>query len=136
MRKALFLGIALLPGTTLANEHQFDLECVGEQKVYRAPAMRTEPFAATYHIDLAKSEYCINTCEGISEFHAIDSLRITLIDVDVGRGTLSPVRDKRVLDRRTGELSIEYLNGITLERLIVAAQCRRMPFTPFPETQF
>jgi hypothetical protein len=135
MKMLVLLGI-LVPGAAFASPSKFDLECSGQQQVYRAPKMVTEPFKATYHIDLDKSEYCIDSCVQISKLQDVDSLEITLVDFDRGRGSLAPVRDKRVLDRRTGDLSINYLNGGTLERLDVSAACRTLPFTPFPETRF
>jgi hypothetical protein len=134
--KALFLLAVFVPSAAIATPTKFDLECTGQQKVYRAPKIVTESFKATYHIDLDKSEYCVDACSQISKLQDVDSLQITLVDFDRGRGTLTPIRDKRVLDRRNGNLSINYLNGATLESLEVSATCRPLSFTPFPETQF
>ena len=134
--KRVFLITALVSSPALATPAQFDLVCAGEQQIYISPAMIKKPFKAIYHIDLIKSEFCIDDCKEIRKIQEVDSLRITLVDQARGHGTVTPIRDQRILDRRTGALKIDYLNGATLERLIVAAACESKPFTPFPQTKF
>lgn len=125
---------ALAAPTTTA----FNLACSGtitSDSIYERN--KTEPYAYTYRIDLAKNKFCESDCTAIDDIYKVQPGFIQL-RAPVNKDTID---DKRfsdgTIDRQTGHQQILMESGRDAGILIMKwdGQCVKQPFTGFPDVK-
>lgn len=110
---------------------QFDVVCTdlmldqyetdGPEPIFRS----SRPQSFHYRVDLARGEFCEIGCRQI---HSLRTSELpSEINLSTGRGDVT-------LNRLTGQFEFEY-EGQNV-RWEAAGQCRREPFSGFPEAMF
>ena len=146
MRRLVSFGLwalaVLVPGQAAAQTaQQFDVVCAVEeqwrsQTPLRGATSGSDQVDHRFRVDLASRKFCVDRCQAFFDLPDADNgsnLDLTYRPM-LGDGT--PLSSDRIvsLNRVTGGSSTSYASGTLSVR--GTGQCRREPFSGFPEAVF
>ena len=128
--------------TAAAIAATFNLLCTGTSTTTTLQGKKTEPYEATYRLDLDKMKWCESECKALHDIAKVQPTFISLQDEKEdtpSRQSMTISQVDRETGRHTATLTAKTYGRFGYTVIITYdGQCERQPFSGFPkfETKF